>query len=117
FTAQRTAGAAARLVRTTLRAATAPSGAPRAQQTLVQLQDANGNPVNQAGVLVTATPSPAGATASNNTATTGPTGAATFSGLTLKIGRAACRERGWSSGIDSRSEGQNGRSGACEGWK
>src|SRR5207244_446698 len=29
------------------------------------------------------TPSPAGATASNNTATTGPTGAATFSGLTL----------------------------------
>src|SRR5438477_502886 len=50
---------------------------------MVQLQDANGNPVSQGGVLVTATPSPAGATASNNTATTGPTGAATFSGLTL----------------------------------
>src|SRR5206468_4825030 len=30
------------------------------------------------------TPSPAGATASNNTATTGTTGAATFSGLTLR---------------------------------
>src|SRR5205823_6113158 len=34
--------------------------------------------------VVTATPSPAGATASNNTATTGTTGAATFSGLTLR---------------------------------
>ena len=83
FTAQGTAGAAARLVLTTPPSATARSGAPLAQQPVVQLQDANGNPVNQAGVLVTATPSPAGATASNNTATTGPTGAATFSGLTL----------------------------------
>src|SRR5207244_4695084 len=34
-------------------------------------------------VGATAPPSPAGATASNNTATTGTTGAATFSGLTL----------------------------------
>src|SRR5439155_23590336 len=40
-------------------------------------------PVSQSNVVVTATPSPAGATASNNTATTGTTGAATFSGLTL----------------------------------
>jgi len=39
--------------------------------------------VSQSNVVVTATPSPAGATASNNTATTGTTGAATFSGLTL----------------------------------
>src|SRR5207249_7227857 len=50
---------------------------------VVQLQDANGNPVSEGGVVVTATPSPAGATASNNTATTGPNGAATISGLTL----------------------------------
>src|SRR2546423_9598774 len=41
------------------------------------------NPVSQIGVVVTATPSPAGATASNNTATTGSTGAATFRDLTL----------------------------------
>src|SRR5207245_10156121 len=38
---------------------------------------------SQSNVVVTATPSPAGATASSNTATTGTTGAATFSGLTL----------------------------------
>src|SRR5207253_3997570 len=63
--------------------ATARSGAPLAQQPVVQLQDANGNPVSQGGVLVTATPSPAGATASNHTATTAPSGSATFSGLTL----------------------------------
>src|SRR5256714_10431492 len=41
------------------------------------------NPVSQIGVVVTATPSPAGATASNNTATTGSNGAATFRDLTL----------------------------------
>src|SRR5207244_11715263 len=63
---------------------TAQSGQPLAQQPVVQLQDANGNPVSQSNVVVTATPSPAGATASNNTATTGTTGAATFSGLTLR---------------------------------
>src|SRR5207302_10398349 len=83
FTPQWTSGAAARLVLSPSPSVTWPSGAPLAQQPVVQLQDANGNPVNQAGVLVTATPSPAGATASNNTPTTGPTGAATFSGLTL----------------------------------
>src|SRR5207244_3149035 len=63
---------------------TAQSGQPLAQQPVVQLQDANGNPVSQSNVVVTATPSPAGATASHNTATTGTTGAATFSGLTLR---------------------------------
>src|SRR5207302_10263935 len=63
--------------------ATARSGAPLAQQPVVQLQDANGNPVSQSGVLVTATASPAGATPSNNTATTGTNGAATLTGLTL----------------------------------
>src|SRR5213076_3276736 len=62
---------------------TARSGVLLAQQPVVQLQDANGNPVSQSGVVVTATPSPAGATASSNTATTGLNGVATFSGLTL----------------------------------
>src|SRR5256884_3801180 len=70
-------------VLTTPPSSTARSGQALAQQPAVQLQDANGNPVSQSNVVVTATPSPAGATASNNTATTGTTGAATFSGLTL----------------------------------
>src|SRR5207253_352645 len=83
FTATGTAGAATRLVITRPPSSTAQSGAPLAQQPAVQLQDANGNPVSQGGVVVTATPSPAGATASNNTATTEPSGSATFSGLTL----------------------------------
>src|SRR5207248_8271869 len=83
FTATGTAGAATRLVITTPPSSSAQSGAPLAPQPVVQLQDANGNPVNQGGVVVTATPSPAGATASNNTATTEPSGSATFSGLTL----------------------------------
>src|SRR5438552_13484563 len=59
------------------------SAVPLAQQPVVQLQDANGNPVSQTGVVVTATVSPTGATASNATATTAGNGAATFSGLTL----------------------------------
>src|SRR5205814_10313691 len=63
--------------------ATARSGAPLAQQPVVQLQDANGNPVSQSGVLVTATASPAGAAATNDTATTGANGTATVTGLTL----------------------------------
>src|SRR5204862_238908 len=71
------AAAASRLALTTPPSSTARSGAPLAQQPVVQLQDANGNPVSRSGVVVTATPSPAGATASNNTATTGLTGAAT----------------------------------------
>src|SRR5204863_9362177 len=77
-----TAAAASKLALTTPPSSTARSGVLLAQQPVVQLQDANGNPVSQS-VVVTATPSPAGATASNNTATTGPTGAATFNNLTL----------------------------------
>src|SRR5438046_7118213 len=78
------AAASTRLALTTRPSSTAQSGQPLAHQPVVQLQDANGNPVSQSNVVVTATPSPAGATASNNTATTGTTGAATFSGLTLR---------------------------------
>jgi uncharacterized protein YccT (UPF0319 family) len=78
-----TAGAATQLVITTPPSSSAQSGAPLAQQPMLQLEDANGNPVSQNGVTVTATVAPAGATASNATATTGSNGAATFSGLTL----------------------------------
>src|SRR3989441_198664 len=77
------AGAATQLTLTTPPSATAQSGVALAQQPVVQLQDANGNPVSQSGVGVKATENPAGATPTNATATTGATGAATFSGLTL----------------------------------
>src|SRR2546428_3310926 len=78
-----TAGAATQLSVTTQPSATAQSGVAFAQQPVVQLQDANGNPVSQSGVVVTATVTPAGATPTNATATTAANGAATFSGLTL----------------------------------
>src|SRR3989449_417586 len=77
------AGAATQLTLTTQPSAAAQSGVAFAQQPVVQLRDANGNPVSQSGVVVTATVTPAGATPTNATATTGATGAATFSGLTL----------------------------------
>jgi len=56
-----------------------------AQQPVIQVRDASGNPVSQAGITVTATieSGPNGATLSNNTATTGTTGAAPFSGLAI----------------------------------
>src|SRR5207245_9239642 len=86
-TARGTAGTATRLVITRPPSSSAQSVAPLAPQPVVQLQDPNGDLVSQGGVVVTASPSPAGATASNNTATTEPSGSATFSGLPL-IGTA-----------------------------
>ncbi|HXI63985.1 MAG TPA: Ig-like domain repeat protein [Gemmatimonadales bacterium] len=83
FTATGTAGAATQLVITTPPSSSAQSGVALVQQPVLQLEDANGNPVSQSGVTVTTTVAPAGATASNATATTGSNGAATFSGLTL----------------------------------
>src|SRR5439155_2147788 len=62
FTAEGTAGAATKLVLTTAPSSAAQSGVALAQQPVLQLQDANGNPVSQSGVVVTATVSPAGAT-------------------------------------------------------
>src|SRR2546430_3347988 len=67
------AGVATKLAFTTQPSTTAQSGVPLAQQPVVQLQDANSNPVSQAGTLVTATVAPAGATPSNATAPTGAT--------------------------------------------
>src|SRR5207244_12792704 len=48
-------GTAAKVARTTEPSSTAQSGAAFAPQPVVQVQDANGNPVNQRGVSVTAT--------------------------------------------------------------
>src|SRR2546422_4728856 len=83
FTAEGTAGAAGRGALTTAPSSAAQSGVALAQQPVLQLEDANGNPVSQSGVVVTATLSPAGATPSNATATTNGSGVASFSGLTL----------------------------------
>src|SRR5437667_1998892 len=83
FTAEGTAGTATKPALTTAPSSAAQSGVALAQQPVLQLQDANGNPVGQSGVVVTATVSPAGATPSNATATTASNGSATLTGLTL----------------------------------
>ncbi|PYO69270.1 MAG: hypothetical protein DMD69_03370, partial [Gemmatimonadetes bacterium] len=85
FTATGTPGAAARLALTTPPSSTAQNGVPFAQQPVLQVQDANGNPINQSGTTVTASiaSGPSGATLGNATATTGSNGAASFSGLRL----------------------------------
>src|SRR5204862_415780 len=83
FTATGTAGTATKLVITTAPSSSAQSGVTLVRQPVLQLQDANSNPVNESGVVVTATVAPAGATPGNATATTGTSGAATFNGLTL----------------------------------
>jgi len=84
FTATGTTGAAAQLAITTEPSSSAQSGAPFAQQPVLQLQDANGNPVSQSGVTVTAVvASGPGGTLANASATTTGSGAASFSGLTL----------------------------------
>src|SRR5256712_3065791 len=83
FTAEGTAGAAGRVAFTTSPSSAAQSGVPLTQQPVLQLEDANGNPVSQSGVVVTATLSPAGATPSNATATTGCNGSAPISRLHL----------------------------------
>src|SRR5439155_536770 len=76
------AGTASQLALTTQPSSSAQSGLAFAQQPVVQVQDANGNPVSQSGDVVTATiaSGPAGATLANATATTGTTGAASFGG-------------------------------------
>src|SRR5439155_14818066 len=78
FTADGTAGAAGPLAFTTAASSAGQSGVALAQQPVVQLEDANGNPVSQSGLVVTATVSPAGAVPSNATATTGSNGSATL---------------------------------------
>ncbi len=84
FNASGTAGVASKLGLTTQPSPTGQAGVALSTQPVAQIQDANGNPVAQAGVLVTATiqSGPSG-TLANATATTAASGAATFSGLAI----------------------------------
>src|SRR5207244_2286472 len=79
-----TAGAATQLTLTTQPSATAQSGVAFAQQPVVQLRDGAGNPVNQAGVVVTAAIATGGGTLGGTlTATTLGTGVASFTDLAI----------------------------------
>ena len=78
-----TAGNANQLFFTTAPPGSAGSGVPLSPQPVVQIRDASGNPVPQAGVLVTASVASGIATLTGATATTSGTGAASFSGLTV----------------------------------
>jgi hypothetical protein len=84
FHATAAVGAAGQLVITRQPSSSATSGVALATQPQVQLEDANGNPVKQAGVAVQAqiANGPAGALV-NATAATDPNGKATFAGLTI----------------------------------
>jgi Big-like domain-containing protein len=83
FTATGTIGGATKLALTTQPSATAQSGVALATQPVVQVEDANGNPVAQAGLTVTASFSTGSGTLAGAQATTSPAGTATFSGLTI----------------------------------
>ena len=79
-----TAGAATQLAVTTQPSSTAQSGVPFPQQPVVQLRDASGNPVSQAGVSVTASIASGGGTLGGTpTATTDASGVATFTDLSI----------------------------------
>src|SRR5207249_4639682 len=79
-----TAGAATQLTVTTEPSSTAQSGVAFAQQPVIQLRDASGNPVSQAGVTVTAAIATGGGTLGGTlTATTTETGVATFTNLAI----------------------------------
>src|SRR5204863_347993 len=80
-----TAGTATQLTITTPPSATAQSGVAFTPQPVLQLRDANGNAVSQAGTTVTAViaTGPTGATLTNAAATTTGSGAATFNGLAI----------------------------------
>ncbi len=78
------AAAATQLVLTTQPSATVQSGVSFPQQPVVQLQDPSGNVVAVAGVSVTASIASGGGTlAGTTTATTGASGAAAFTGLSI----------------------------------
>src|SRR6266576_2536716 len=82
-----TAAAAGQLAFTTPPSSAAQSGAPFAQQPVLQVQDANGNPVSTQGVSVTAAiatgPAGGGASLASFTATSDNNGVATFTGLAI----------------------------------
>src|SRR5256884_2616947 len=79
-----TAGTATQLTVTTEPSSTAQNGVPFAQQPVIQVRDASGNPVNQSGVTVTAAIATGGGTLGGTlTATTTGTGGATFTNLAI----------------------------------
>jgi len=82
-----TAAAAGQLAFTTAPSSAAQSGAPFAQQPVLQVEDANGNPVATQGVTVTAAiatgPAGGGGSVASFTATTDASGLATFVGLAI----------------------------------
>ena len=91
-----TAGPATQLTITTQPSATAPSGAALAQQPVLQLRDASGNAVSQAGIVVTAVIATGGGTLGGSlTATTSASGVATFTNLSI-TGTAGDRTLGFS---------------------
>jgi hypothetical protein len=84
FTTTAVAGAAGQLTIETQPAGTAQSGVALSPQPSVQVRDGSGNPVNQAGIAITAQfASGPSAMLSNATASTNASGRATFSGLTI----------------------------------
>src|SRR3989442_1513439 len=78
------AGAPSQLTLTTQPSPTTPSGVAFAQQPVVQLRDGAGNPVSQAGVVVTAAiATGAGTLGGTPTATTTASGVASFTNLSI----------------------------------
>jgi adhesin/invasin len=78
-----TVGTAARLAFATKPSTAARSRAPLVIQPVLQIQDASGNPIRQAGVPVTVSALPSGTTVTGETVTTDPDGRAQFTALTL----------------------------------
>src|SRR2546425_1201689 len=86
-----TPGAATQLTVTTQPSATAQSGVAFAQQPVVQVRDGTGNPVNQAGITVTAAiATGGGALGGTLPATTTASGVASFTNLSIS-GTAGAR--------------------------
>jgi len=89
-------GPATQLTITTQPSSSATSGTPFAQQPVLQLRDASGNPVSQSGVTVTAAIASGGGTlGGTTTATTNASGVASFTNLSI-TGPAGSRTLGFS---------------------
>jgi hypothetical protein len=83
FSATGTAGTGSVLAITTQPSITASSGTALATQPVLQLQDANGNPVAVSGITVAASITAGTGTLASASAVTDATGKATFAGLTI----------------------------------
>jgi adhesin/invasin len=85
FTSTATVGPPARLAIVTQPGTPAQSGTALSPQPVIQVEDAAGNPVSQAGITVTATitSGPAGGTLANRNDNTNPSGLTTYTNLTI----------------------------------